>query len=111
MVFDWASSDGYHSRYCLSTENDAPYTGQVRMTYDPTDLGWSEHIRGSTAMCLVDDGNGVCIHVNDENDENDEKYSFDYSQLCELYMLLTYYFFHSGLSDENAVLSKFLPVK
>ena len=105
MVFDWASSDGYHSRYCLSTESDAPYTGQVRMTYDPTDLGWTEHTRGSTTMRLVDNGNGAYIHT------NDEKYSFDYSELCELYMLLTYYFFHSGLSDENAVLSKFLPVE
>jgi len=105
MVFDWAGGDQYHLRYRLSVENDETNDYRIRMIYDPSDEGWSDNIRGRTAMRLRDYGNGVKIKY------GNKKIDLDYSEICELFMLLEYYFKHSGVSDEEATVTKFLPVE
>jgi hypothetical protein len=104
ILYRWCDDDDECSSYVAYVEVNDIDDKRTNLSYDPNGGDWSEHVRGTTAASLHDNGEGVEIEFDKKTIE------LNYSQLIEIYMILTHYFFDSGIND-RPILTKYQEIK
>jgi hypothetical protein len=66
---------------------------QIKMTYGT--VGWSDHIKNTTAMTLKDNGDNISIKI------GKKKVIYEYYELNMLYGMMKYYVDHSNLDPDR----------
>lgn len=100
------SGDGDVSLYQAQVTNNEINNQRIKLSFHKDDTHWTETIRGKTAVKLHDNGNGVKIKFRDR-----DPIELDYSEVSEMYMLLSYYQQNSGFSKFIPTYKKFKEIK
>lgn len=107
-IMDSAAAD-----YNIKVTHDSSAKGcydwnqQIKMTYGHIS-DWVDAIKGTPAMTLKDDGDGITLIV---HDNPKKRITFEYYQFHELYGLLQYYFKCSKLNPDDLIFEFSKPVK
>ena len=92
--------------YNFSTVRNQLNDTVMTMRFSPTDMGWTEKVRGHLCLKWKDHGNGVKVTFN-----NGKKIKLHYDELEELYLMMRYR--HEDSETETYVpnVRKFIEVK
>lgn len=107
MIIFCDPGDGNITLYHVQVTNNEVNNQQIKLSFHKDDVHWTEKVRGKTAVKLHDDGNGVKIKFQDRKNHIE----LDYSEVDEMYMLLSYYQQNSGFSKFIPTYKKFKEIK
>lgn len=107
LILQQTDCYGEVSTYDAEVTRNDPNDHRIKMKYHENGHGWTDLVRGKTAVKLHDDGDGVTIKFRGKK----KSVRLDYSQLVELSILLDYYHENSGLDDSSYDVTKFTELK